>query len=199
MIPRLFTTAHDAVASSRAERAEPNQGLITFTAAVFARAALKGTIIGGLARNHWEQPRVTYGLDLTVAADKSGLAMVVESFVDHGYVVVRSQEPDQRSGPDFVQLYHPQLHYVVEFQAAKTAFQSLVIERGVPIPGAEPLTVASREDLVVMKLIAFRSKDQNDLDELASHADLDWAYVEHWAGVWGVEDRLEQLRGWLED
>jgi hypothetical protein len=187
------------VVSSRTERSEAGDGLIKFTAARFAEAALKGTVIGGLARNHWEQPRLTYDLDLTVAADKPGLDLVVEGFVAHGYEVLRSQGPDQPSGPDFVQLYHPELHYVVEFQAAKTEFQSLVIERGVPIPGAEPLTVASREDLVVMKLIAFRSKDQIDLHELASHAEIDWAYIEHWAAVWGVEDRLEQLRAWLQE
>lgn len=168
------------------------------TASLFAEAGLEAAVIGGVARNYWELPRLTYDLDLTVAAEKDAVEIVVRAFVEHGYEVMRNQGPEQRSGPDFVQLLNPRSHQVVELQAAKTDFQALVIERGTPIPGAEPLRVASREDVIVLKLIAFRRKDQDDLVNLANHPDIDWGYIEHWADVWQVSDRLPQLHEWIK-
>jgi hypothetical protein len=56
------------------------------------------------------------------------------------------------------------------------------------------LRVATAEDLIVLKLIANRPKDQNDLRGLLELPDLDWPYVEHWAGEWGVLDALRRLR-----
>ncbi len=51
---------------------------------------------------------------------------------------------------------------------------------------------------MVLKLIAFRPKDQRDVMELGKVDELDWAYIERWAPIWGVEERLTNLRGWLE-
>ena len=50
------------------------------------------------------------------------------------------------------------------------------------------------EELLVMKLIAHRSKDQIDASGLARLEGLDWPYVERWAAEWDVTDRLRALR-----
>jgi hypothetical protein len=168
-------------------------------ARLFADAGLAGAVIGGMARNYWAIPRLTFDLDITVMADARAEEAVLAAMQAAGFTVLRAQERESPSGPAFVQLYNPETHHVVEFQAAKTPYQQLLVERAVPMPGAEPLRVATREDMVVLKLIAFRDKDRDDLRELSRVEGLDWDYIEHWAEEWEVVDRLSQVREWLSE
>jgi hypothetical protein len=75
---------------------------------------------------------------------------------------------------------------------AKTEFQREALRRAAG-SGTNP-RVATPEDLIVMKLIANRAKDQIDLLGLAQLDKLDWDYIEHWAREWDVTDRLRVLR-----
>ncbi|MHB8262955.1 MAG: hypothetical protein ACYDGY_04295 [Acidimicrobiales bacterium] len=50
-------------------------------------------------------------------------------------------------------------------------------------------TYASPEDIIVYKLMAWRSQDQDDIAEiLATQTELDHGYIEHWAETWDVLD-----------
>jgi hypothetical protein len=64
--------------------------------------------------------------------------------------------------------------------------------------GVESIRAATPEDLVILKLIANRPKDQRDLFELGQLPDIDWSYVEKWAPIWDIEERLKSYRAWLE-
>ena len=81
---------------------------------------------------------------------------------------------------------------MVEFQAAKTELQERIIRRS--LRDSRGLRVATPEDLIILKLIANRSKDQIDLVGLCGLHDLDWDYVERWAREWQVSELLEQIR-----
>lgn len=59
--------------------------------------------------------------------------------------------------------------------------------------------MATKEDLLVLKLLASRHKDFKDLLDLGKLPDVDWKYVERWAAVWAIEDRLENLRRTLAE
>ena len=54
--------------------------------------------------------------------------------------------------------------------------------------------VATKEDLIVLKLIADRPKDRIDLEGLCALDGNDWSYVERWAREWDVLGRLERFR-----
>ncbi len=56
------------------------------------------------------------------------------------------------------------------------------------------MRVATAEDLIVLKLIANRPKDQVDLLALAALPGIDWSYIERWADAWNVRDVLGRLR-----
>lgn len=81
---------------------------------------------------------------------------------------------------------------VIEVQVAKTEYQREMLQRAVASEtGAR---VATREDLIVLKLIADRAKDKLDLEGLMVLDGLDWEYVERWAREWDVVDRLDRIR-----
>ena len=80
----------------------------------------------------------------------------------------------------------------LEVQTAKTDLQREVIRRAVV--AEDGVRIASVEDLIVLKLIANRPKDQADLLALVALPDVDWPYVERWADAWSVGDVLSRLR-----
>jgi hypothetical protein len=83
----------------------------------------------------------------------------------------------------------------VDQQVAKTEYQSILIDRAVS-GEVSGLSVATPEDLIVLKLLAMRSQDQRDIALLVDlRGDtLDWAYIEHWAEAWDVVKELRIFR-----
>ena len=77
----------------------------------------------------------------------------------------------QPSGPDFARLTTADGSIVVELQVAKTAFQLLVVSRARAAKSGA--SVATPEDLLVLKLIAHRAKDRIDLEGLARIPSID--------------------------
>jgi len=168
-------------------------------ASLLDSVGLPAVLIGGQARNFWTEPRATRDYDFTVPGQTEPLLALLGLLRREGYVAKREQGMEQPSGPDFVRLEHPATGDAIDFQVSKTPFQDSVVLRARKLEPGQLLAVATPEDLIVFKLIANRHKDQVDSQDLAQLTGLDWAYIEHWAGEWGVEDRLEQLRGWLQE
>jgi len=149
-------------------------------------------LIGAHAVNVWLEPRFTADVDLTAASTPEEMARLRRGLLAAGFRVTLEHGAALASGPDFVRFVAPDGELLLEVQAAKTPLQREVVERAVATPSG--LRVASVEDLIVLKLIADRPKDQGDLHGLAQLPGVDWAYVERQANEWGVEARLERLR-----
>jgi len=154
------------------------------------RAGIDYALIGGHAVNAFLEPRLTRDIDVTVVGSPEDLARLRAALTDTGFVVSLESGTELPSGPDFLRFVSGPV--VVEVQAAKTRFQLEVVRRATTEDGVR---VATAEDLIVLKLIASRTKDEADLRGLAVLPSIDWAYVERWAEEWGVTDRLAALRG----
>jgi hypothetical protein len=150
-------------------------------------------VIGAHAVNAWIEPRFTADIDVTIEFTAESAAELAIALERAGFKRERAHAADAGSGPDFVRFVCAERALTVEFQAAKTEFQREVVRRA---RAAEDGTrVATVEDLIVLKLIADRPKDQIDLLGLAALPGVDWAYVERWAREWEIGDRLRALRG----
>jgi hypothetical protein len=76
----------------------------------------------------------------------------------------------------------------VDFIVATTEYQRTAIERA----RDHVLTV---EDVFIHKLIAWRSRDQDDINSILSTGlAFDEDYGNYWAREWGVEDRWHEAR-----
>jgi hypothetical protein len=161
-------------------------------AALLEQGGVSYAVIGGHAVNAWLEPRFTADIDITVAATPQDLQRLHAVFGNAGFDVEREYGAAQPSGPDFIRLVSADASIVVEFQVAKTALQRAVISRAKNTVSA--VRVATPEDLLVLKLIANRSKDRVDLEGLVCLPDLDFAYVEERCREWDIADRLVELR-----
>jgi hypothetical protein len=130
---------------------------------------------------------------VTVQAGSDEAKRLAELLVRRGYRTTREHGAALPSGPDFVRFVSGDGTVTLEVQTAKTEFQREVLRRAAS--RQERPRIATPEDLIVMKLIAYRPKDRIDLLGLIELPALDWGYVERWADEWQVRDRLETLRG----
>jgi hypothetical protein len=159
---------------------------------LFARAEVEYAVIGAHGVNAWLEPRFTADIDVTVRIDPSSMLRLRRIFAEAGYEPMVEHGAHLPSGPDFVRFTSTDQLTIVELQAAKTALQLEVVRRAPA--SSEGIRIATPEDLIVLKLIADRPKDRQDLLGLVALPDLDWAYVERWAAEWDVADELASLR-----
>jgi hypothetical protein len=146
-----------------------------------ARLGTDPVLIGALAASLYRAtPRRSVDVDFLVRT----LVGVVESFTADGYEVRTMAEPGGEPFVAFIRGHGQRIDAIL----AETAYQRTAIERAV----AGALTV---EDVIVHKLIAWRPRDQDDIESiLATDPALDVEYIEHWAGEWDVMDRWEEAR-----
>ena len=161
-------------------------------AEMLEEAGSEYALIGGHAVNAWLEPRFTADVDVTIEAGVVQMERLTEVLKRAGFAVALEDGADQASGPDFIRFTSADDRIVLEFQAAKTALQESVIRRAQR--DSRGLRVATPEDLIVLKLIANRSKDRIDLIGLCGLPELDWGYVERWAREWEVFDLLDSIR-----
>jgi hypothetical protein len=161
-------------------------------AVLLERAAVAYAVIGGHAVNAWLEPRATMDVDVTVYADAAGQQRLRSVLIEAGCTMTHEHGAALPSGPDFVRFASADRRLVVEIQAAKTDFQRELVDRA--IKGEDGLRVATPEDLIVLKLLAYRPKDRIDLEGLLRLPNLDWTYVEKWTDEWKVRERLDKLR-----
>jgi hypothetical protein len=161
-------------------------------ACLLDQAAIPYAVIGAHAVNAWVEPRMTADIDVTAHADAEAMDRLERVLIAAGWSVARKHGAAQPSGPDFVRFVSGDAVMTLEVQTAKTDFQHEVIRRAVV--AEDGVRVASAEDLIVLKLIADRPKDQADLLALVALPEVEWSYVERWADAWSVRDVLRRLR-----
>lgn len=138
-------------------------------------------LIGALAAAFYRQtPRATTDVDFLVRS----LAGVRDAFERDGFDVQMLAEPGEAPYAAFIRGHGMRVDAI----SAETTYQVAAIDRA--IDGI--LTV---EDVIVHKLLAWRSRDRDDVDSiLAAGHHLDEEYIERWAREWQVLDRWREAR-----
>ena len=154
-------------------------------------------IIGAHAVNAWLEPRFTADIDVTIELTAESSRDLIAAFGREGFVVARAHGERLPSGPDFLRFTSHDRLVTIEFQPAKTSLQVDLVQRAKR--DRDGVRIATPEDLIVLKLIASRPKDQVDLLGLVRLPDLDWPYVERVARDWDLASLLSELRARAND
>jgi hypothetical protein len=146
-------------------------------------------MLGGVAMSAWKRPRFTRDVDLLLAVGESRAKEVLHLLNGVG---VRSMKPDpvvRIETTRFMQLFYTPQDSLVEVRVdllfATTAFHESALAPRVVLPASElgfEVTVVSCEDLIILKLIAWRILDRVDISELlkANRATIDFGYLGEW-------------------
>ncbi len=175
--------------------------LIAGVAEALLKEELPFMLIGGQAVLLHGQPRLTEDIDIALGISPDELPRVlgvceelgleflpsdIEAFVRETYVLP-AQDNESRIRIDFI---FSDLPY--ERQAINRSVG--VVLEDVTVPFASP------EDLILHKLFSGRPRDIEDIEGVVRirNEELDWGYIEKWAGeftsIAGRENLLEQVR-----
>lgn len=154
-------------------------------------------LIGGLAVQHWGEPRFTKDVDMTLLTGFGNEEPYIREWL--GSYEARMPDPENFAIANRVLLLRSALGIGIDIALGALPFEQSAVARATPIelePGA-PLKICTAEDLIVMKAFAARPQDRLDLRGILVRqgtANLDWRYVwEHLAPLAEVKQSPEIL------
>jgi Nucleotidyl transferase of unknown function (DUF2204) len=168
---------------------EPLSTTLADAVAFLESEGISYALIGGLAVSLRGQPRVTVDVDMVIAIDVNRalalLPMLSQSKFEplfHGV-----EEVVQKSF--ILPLRHRTTGIKVDLAIGLSGFERQAVARAERIQIADQkVAVATAEDLLVMKLLAGRPQDEQDITGLiiAKGDKLDWIYCQHVADELGL-------------
>ncbi|HKR14458.1 MAG TPA: DUF6036 family nucleotidyltransferase [Pyrinomonadaceae bacterium] len=140
----------------------------------------KFCFIGGLALQHWGEPRLTRDVDVAILA---GFGLELE-FASAILQVYKPRLPDAAAFAQQHRVLLVKTNSGIDFDVSLAAlpFEERMIDRSRNVeylPGVE-LRICSPEDLIVLKSFANRTQDWQDVSSVITRqgvATLDWDYI----------------------
>jgi hypothetical protein len=163
---------------------------------------IPGVIIGGVAASILGRPRMTRDVDALVLADEIGWERVIESVQRYGIALRNDDAIDFARRTRVLLLRHVESEVDVDVSFGALPFEREAVEHASIVKvGAIDVRVPAVEDLVIMKALARRPRDWNDIEGLIdARPDIDLHRVRHWLREFAsvldmpeIQDDFEQM------
>jgi predicted nucleotidyltransferase len=178
----------------------PIERLLLDAISVIDGERIEYAILGGFAVRTWGVPRPTYDADLAVVAEGTALQKLLDSLAARGFDVPEEHAKgfvDRIAGMGKVKVtrfVERTVWQVDLFLVQGPLLESAMRRRRAVKFAGRSVWVLAPEDLILLKLIAFRRKDQLDIEEMLKLVqDLDKAYLQEWATRLRVDERLREF------
>lgn len=164
----------------------------------FSNPPLPFCLIGALALGAYGKPRATYDIDLLILAEHETCESYVAAVRRHGFAVSeRWLEANPMARDVVVRLHHASLpNYPLDLIFATSPLhQSTLNRRSIVTLGTIQAPICSPEDLILLKLLASRPRDFDDVMGVISKpaARLDLDYLWSWAERLGLQSELHYV------
>jgi hypothetical protein len=137
--------------------------------------------IGGIAVLRWGEPRFTRDVDVTLLCPFGSEDAAINMLMDSGYAG-RIPDAAQFARQNRVLLIQDHTGVPIDVALGALPFEETMIERASLFEFGPDwvLRTCSAEDLIVLKLFAFRPRDVLDAETVAARqrGNLDWPYIE---------------------
>jgi hypothetical protein len=156
----------------------------------FERRGIRYALIGGLAVSVRAEPRTTRDIDFLLAVPQLALPGLVAELAGRGFGI---DEPAVVA--EFVRHHMTAFDYhgvrIDWLKPVLPAYQHVLDRAGVEEEFGRPVRVATAEGLILLKLLASRSRDVTDIEALlaTNQGRLDLAWVEQeWLTLFEADD-----------
>ncbi len=164
---------------------------LEFAVKLLEREGMRYMIGGGIANSYWGFPRSTTDIDFIVplfySSDKDALQRIENELAKEGWEIKADAGRPLIAEKPSVRL---------DFWSIKSIYDKERFERRTKVRLEYfDIWITTAEDLILQKLMWFRSKDIEDIRGiLARQERLDWSYLKKWARELALEDRLESIK-----
>jgi len=152
---------------------------------------IRHVIVGGVAQAIVGRPRITDVIDAVILAERRSPQELIDTARRFGFIPRLENAAEFAINNRILLLMHEGDGIPVDVALGILPFEEEMIERAsrVSVQGAE-IPIATLEDLIVMKVLAFRGKDAVDIESvLDANQKIDFARIRHW--VAGFSEALE--------
>lgn len=159
---------------------------------------LAPTVIGGVAVSLMTQSRHTDDVDVQVVFDTSNASNLLDALAKKGFQPRFSGMAELAEQARIITVRHETTGTVVDIALACMPFEQEVQERATVHKALDGnLRLPTPEDLVILKAIASRPKDLEDIRNIAlTYPDMDRKRIERWVREYG--DLLESPDLWQQ-
>lgn len=163
---------------------EPLQATLSDVEEFLAIQRIPHALVGGLAVSLRGQPRVTVDVDMVMAIDVEEALAIERQLEASNFRPLFDDVATVIETAFILPLRHRSTGVKVDLAIELSGFERQLVERAEKclVAGAE-IPVATAEDLLIMKCLAGRPRDEQDLEGLviAQNATLDWGYCDRMA------------------
>ncbi len=174
--------------------AQPLQDALRSALELLRQTGMKAAFAGGLAVIIWGRPRITQDVDMLLELTPDTVDAFLQAASDLGFSY-DTEEAALLPAGGFIRLMRDDAaSFPLDILVADTPLHQSALARVKRFELAgEQIPVISAEDLILMKLVAFRPKDTFDLETVidAMSPKLDLPYLQMWADRLGLRARLE--------
>lgn len=186
---------------SQSDHLEPLLDALDALQRLLSRFGNRGVIIGGAAVSILGRARFTEDVDAVFLLSNKDLPRLLEMAKEEGI------EPRVDNTLDFARknrvllLRHTSTDTGIDISLGALPFEEEMVERGVlhEVDETLQLRLPTPEDLIIMKAIAHRPKDLEDIRTIADkYPDLDVKRIEKWVKAFGEVLETPDLWGLIE-
>jgi len=162
-------------------------------------------VVGGLANLVWGQARLTEDVDLTIWDASANLDPCIKDLTEAGFVVVPPDPAAFAATMRVLPLQAPN-GIKIDLILAMLPMEKTAIERALPLRiGPTEVPVCTAEDLIILKAVSTRLKDQEDvrgiIDRMGKRLDLTYLLpILRELGILldhgGIAELCRELEGW---
>lgn len=178
----------------------PIQQILLDAIAVLKRKGIRYAVMGGMAARAWGLPRPTYDADIAIDVDSNRLQELLDALEVAGFDIPNEHRTgflDVVNGFEKAKVNRFMDRHVwhTDLFVARGEFLTNALTRARRLTiGEMEVSVMAPEDIILMKLIAFRRKDQADIEEiLGTCRGIDSTYLRHWATRLDLSARLRDF------
>ena len=171
----------------RADLDEPHIAALRDLGLALRELELEPVIVGGIAASLIAQPCQTRDIDALVIFDTSRAAELLRSLQQHGFRPRFSGMEEFAVAARLITIEHEQTGLPVDIALGCMPFEAELIQRSEEYAAGDVrIRLPSPEDLVVLKAIANRPKDQEDIRRIADvYPNLDRERIKVWVDQYG--------------
>lgn len=176
--------------------ADPHLAALRCLSDALRELGTESVLIGGVAVSLLAQARYTRDVDILVILDTSDAGKLINVAQRHQFAPLFSDAAEFAVAARIAPLTHISTGITVDVALGCMPFEAEVIARAQPFPGNDiHIGLPTPEDLLILKAIAGRPKDLEDIRNIAlTYPDMDRNRVERWVREYG--ELLEDPELW---